>query len=148
MVRQFPTIIISVAQCLFHLAIFFTSLILTLYYKRFYFILLLFLTPDLGSLLYLFRFFCINSAIGMQNLFSGSCFFYLVLRRHLPVSHEFHGQSGQRHLIQTYSFYCQLMLLVCDHWFSIFSANLPMDFCSELVVFCVYNPSGIACCIR
>ena len=126
----------------------FTSLILRLYYKRFYFILLLFLTPGPGSMLYLFRFFCINSAIDMQNLFSGSYFFHLVLRRHLPVFHEFHGQSEQRHLIQTYNFYCQLMSLVCDHWFSIFSANIPMDLCSELVVFCVYNPSGVACYIR
>ena len=127
-----------VSQYLFHLAIFLTPLVLRLYYKRLYFILPLFLAPDLGSMFYQFRFFCINSAIDMQNLLSGSCFFYLVLKRHLPVSHEFHGQSGQRHLIQIYSFYCQLMPLVCDHWFSIFSPNLPVDLCSELVVFYIY----------
>ena len=79
------------------------------------FILLLFLAPGLGSMFYLFGFFYINSAIGIQSLLFGSYFFCLVLRGHLPTSHEFHGQSGQRNIIKIYSFCCQLMPLACAH---------------------------------
>ena len=53
--------------------------------------------------------------MGMQSLLSGSYFFYLVLRRHLPVPYEFHGQSGQRNLIQIYIVCFQLMSLACAH---------------------------------
>ena len=135
MVQRFPAIILSVSQCLLLSAIFLTPLVLRLYYKRFYFILYLFHIISLRQFLVVCSIYS-DSFVStlLPSLLPGSYFFYLVLRKHLPVSHEFHGQSGQRNLIQIYNFCCQLMPLACAHWFSIFSANLPKDLCSELVV--------------
>ena len=48
----------------------------------------------------------------MQSLLSGSHLFYLVLRRYLSASHEIHGQSEQKNLIQIYTFCSQCLSLV------------------------------------
>ena len=95
-------------------------------------ILFLFLAPDHGNI-----FFYVSTLPSHWHVKSiiSSYFFYLVLRRYFSASHEFPGQSGQKNLIQIYSFCFQLMPLACAHWFSIFAANRPMG--SALVIFAI-----------
>ena len=117
MVGRLSVTILFVSQYLFHLVIFLTPLVLFLGIILQEVLFHIVFISHARSWQYVLSIQILLYQLchhrGMQSLLSGSYFFYLVLKRHLPVSHEFHGQSGQKNLIQMYIFCSQLMPLAC-----------------------------------